>query len=143
MPQIMPLIWIFTLIFLSILIFILISFIYFFILPPSNLFCKANNNIIQHQYIINLFSIFDPITSSNLSLNWFSIFIFLFILPYQFWLLPSRITYLWNLFINYIFNEFKILINYSFSNIIIFIRLLFLFFNNFLGLFLFLTLYLH
>ncbi|KAG5322088.1 COX3 oxidase, partial [Acromyrmex heyeri] len=41
-----------------------------------------------------------------------------------------------NLFINFIFNEFKILINHSFSNIIIFLRLiLFIFFNNFLGLF--------
>jgi len=51
-------------------------------------------------------------------------------------IISSRITYLWNLIINYIFNEFKILINYSFSNIIIFISLiLFIFFNNFLGLF--------
>lgn len=86
--------------------------------------------------IINLFSIFDPITSPSLSLNWIRIFIIFFILPYQFWFLPSRITFSWNLIINYIFNEFKILINYSFSNIIIFISLiLFIFFNNFIGLF--------
>ena len=86
--------------------------------------------------IINLFSIFDPSTSSSFSLNWLRIFILFFILPYQFWLLPSRITFLWILLTNYIFNEFKILISYSFSNIIIFISLiLFIFFNNFLGLF--------
>nr|ATJ03025.1 ATP synthase F0 subunit 6 [Atta texana] len=86
--------------------------------------------------MMNLFSIFDPSTSSSLSLNWLSILIFLFMLPYQFWFLPSRITYLWNLIISYIFNEFKILISYSFSNIIIFTSLIMLiFFNNFLGLF--------
>nr|ASY95860.1 ATP synthase F0 subunit 6 [Atta colombica] len=86
--------------------------------------------------MMNLFSIFDPMTSPSLSLNWMSIFIIFFILPYQFWFLPSRITFSWNLMINYIFNEFKILINYSFSNIIIFISLiLFIFFNNFMGLF--------
>jgi len=50
MPQIMPLLWIFTLIFLNILIFILIPLIYFFILPPSNLFYKPKNNKIQHEY---------------------------------------------------------------------------------------------
>jgi len=86
--------------------------------------------------IINLFSIFDPSTSPSFSLNWLRIFILLFILPYQFWLLPSRITFLWILLTNYIFNEFKILISYSFSNIIIFISLIiFIFLNNFLGLF--------
>nr|ATW72793.1 ATP synthase F0 subunit 6 [Atta sexdens rubropilosa]AWN56121.1 ATP synthase F0 subunit 6 [Atta sexdens rubropilosa] len=84
----------------------------------------------------NLFSIFDPSTSPSFSLNWLSIFILLFLLPYQFWLMPSRFTFLWTLMTNYIFNEFKILISYSFSNIIIFISLIsFIFFNNFLGLF--------
>nr|ASY95847.1 ATP synthase F0 subunit 6 [Atta opaciceps] len=86
--------------------------------------------------MMNLFSIFDPSTSPSFSLNWLSIFILFFLLPYQFWLLPSRITFLWVLLTNYIFNEFKILISYSFSNIIIFISLImFIFLNNFLGLF--------
>jgi len=86
--------------------------------------------------MINIFSIFDPSTSINLSINWLSIFIILFFLPYQYWLIPSRITLIWFNLINFIFNEFKILINYSYSNLIIFIRLLFfIFFNNFLGLF--------
>lgn len=84
----------------------------------------------------NLFSIFDPSTSFLLSLNWFRITIILVILPYQYWLIPSRLSYAWLSLINYIFTEFKILINYSFSNLIIFIRLLlFIFINNFLGLF--------
>jgi len=86
--------------------------------------------------ITNIFSIFDPSTSILLATNWLSIFLIFFLLPYSFWLIPSRFNFLFNLLINYIFNEFKILINYSYSNIIIFIRLLLIiFFNNFLGLF--------
>lgn len=86
--------------------------------------------------IINIFSIFDPTTSLNFSLNWFRIIILFLLLPYQYWLLPSRSRFIWFNLIIYIFKEFKILINYSYSNIIIFIRLLILiFFNNFLGLF--------
>lgn len=86
--------------------------------------------------IINIFSIFDPSTSINLSLNWLRILIVLIILPYQYWLLPSRFTLIWHITISYIFKEFKILINYSFSNLILITRLLiFIFFNNFLGLF--------
>lgn len=86
--------------------------------------------------IINLFSIFDPSTSSHLSLNWLRIFLIFLLLPFQFWLLPSRWIFLWASLIKYIFIEFKILINYSFSNLIIFIRTMSLIFlNNFLGLF--------
>lgn len=63
-------------------------------------------------------------------------FLTLLLLPVQFWLIPSRLSILWLIFINHIFNEFKILIKYSFSNILIFIRLIIIiFFNNFLGLF--------
>lgn len=86
--------------------------------------------------IINLFSIFDPSTSTIFSLNWLRIVLILIFLPFQYWLLPSRLTFIWTSLIIYIFNEFKILINYSLSNLIIFINLLTLiFFNNFLGLF--------
>lgn len=86
--------------------------------------------------IINIFSIFDPATSINLSLNWLRTLIVLILLPYQYWLLPSRFTLIWHIIINYIFKEFKILINYSFSNLILITSLLiFIFFNNFLGLF--------
>jgi len=86
--------------------------------------------------MINIFSIFDPSTSINFSLNWTSIFLILLLLPYQFWLIPSRNILIWFKLINFTFNEFKILINYSYSNLILFIRLLFfIFLNNFLGLF--------
>jgi len=86
--------------------------------------------------IINIFSIFDPSTSSYFSLNWFRLILLFLFFPFNFWLLPSRQIYSWTLIINYIFNEFKILIQYSFSNIILLISLILLiFFNNFLGLF--------
>lgn len=86
--------------------------------------------------IINLFSIFDPSTSISFSLNWIRLLLIFLLLPFNFWLIPSRNNYLYISIINYIFKEFKILIYYSFSNIIIFIRLLLIIlFNNFLGLF--------
>lgn len=86
--------------------------------------------------IINLFSVFDPSTSQNLSLNWFRMSLIFTYLPYKFWFRHSRYTILWSLIIKYLFNEFKVLISYSFSNLIIFISLIiFIFFSNFLGLF--------
>nr|YP_009735144.1 ATP synthase F0 subunit 6 [Acropyga myops]QBG38642.1 ATP synthase F0 subunit 6 [Acropyga myops] len=86
--------------------------------------------------MMNLFSIFDPSSSMNLSLNWLSMIIMLMIIPFQFWLIPSRYQMLNNLIVNLILKEFKILINYSKSNLIIFMSLfLFIMINNFMGLF--------
>jgi F-type H+-transporting ATPase subunit a len=86
--------------------------------------------------MINIFSIFDPTTNYYLSLNWLRILIIFFLFPFQYWLLPSRFIFFWIKFIKFIFIEFKALINYSYSNIIIFIRLLLIILlNNFLGLF--------
>lgn len=86
--------------------------------------------------IVNLFSIFDPSTSFYMSLNWLGMIVFLFLMPYQFWLSRSRFIHLWYLFINFMYYEFRILVHSSFSNLIFFIRLIILiFFNNFLGLF--------
>nr|BAL46359.1 ATP synthase F0 subunit 6 [Vollenhovia nipponica] len=86
--------------------------------------------------MFNLFSIFDPSTSPYLSLNWLSMLLYIFFFPFQYWLIPSRMNMIWNLSLNYLHNEFKVLINYSYSNLMIFISLLiFIFFNNFLGLF--------
>nr|QBG38693.1 ATP synthase F0 subunit 6 [Acropyga silvestrii] len=86
--------------------------------------------------MMNLFSIFDPSMSMNISLNWLSMFIIFFILPVQFWLIPSRNQMLFTLIIKFILKEFKILINYSMSNLIIFSSLfLIIMMNNFLGLF--------
>nr|YP_009115385.1 ATP synthase F0 subunit 6 [Myrmica scabrinodis]CEF49544.1 ATP synthase F0 subunit 6 [Myrmica scabrinodis] len=86
--------------------------------------------------MMNIFSIFDPTTNYYLSLNWLSMLIMFFLFPFQYWLLPSRFMFFWMKFIKFIFMEFKALINYSYSNIIIFISLLLMILlNNFLGLF--------
>nr|QBG38553.1 ATP synthase F0 subunit 6 [Acropyga arnoldi] len=86
--------------------------------------------------MLNLFSIFDPSTSMNISLNWLSMSIIFLIFPLQFWLIPSRNQIMINLIIKFLLKEFKILLNYSKSNLIIFTSLfLFILVNNFLGLF--------
>lgn len=56
--------------------------------------------------ITNLFSIFDPASSFNLSLNWFSSILFIFFWPENKWLLPNRFIYLYTLLLNYLFNQF-------------------------------------
>lgn len=86
--------------------------------------------------IINLFSIFDPSTRINLSINWLSISLIIFIFPFQFWLIPSRFIIFWNIIFKFLIKEFKIIIKYSILNLIIFIRLfLFILINNIIGLF--------
>lgn len=89
--------------------------------------------------ITNLFSVFDPSTTIfNLSLNWLRTFIGLILIPYSFWILPSRINFSWNLILITLFKEFKTLLGPnringgSFIFISIFSIILF---NNFLGLF--------
>nr|UGS79835.1 ATP synthase F0 subunit 6 [Parantica sita]USN94463.1 ATP synthase F0 subunit 6 [Parantica sita] len=86
----------------------------------------------------NLFSIFDPTTNFfNLPLNWLSTLLGLMFIPYSFWLIPNRHSYLWNFISKKLHNEFKILINNKFKgSTLIFISLFFfILFNNFLGLF--------
>nr|AXS65223.1 ATP synthase F0 subunit 6 [Cerambycidae sp. 8 KM-2017] len=86
----------------------------------------------------NLFSSFDPSTNLNLSLNWLSTLIGLLIIPPMFWLIPSRIQFLWTAIISTLHKEFKVLIGPTNSqgSTLIFISLFSLIlFNNFLGLF--------
>nr|YP_010946678.1 ATP synthase F0 subunit 6 [Malaccina discoidalis]WGO57396.1 ATP synthase F0 subunit 6 [Malaccina discoidalis] len=88
----------------------------------------------------NLFSIFDPSTSMlNMSLNWFSTILGLFLIPPMFWLIPSRQIILWNKMLNNLHKEFKMLIGNMKINkgsSLIFISLFsIIMFNNFLGLF--------
>uniref|UniRef100_UPI0030FF228B ATP synthase F0 subunit 6 n=1 Tax=Carterocephalus argyrostigma TaxID=1663110 RepID=UPI0030FF228B len=87
----------------------------------------------------NLFSIFDPSTNLfNLPLNWLSTFLGLMFIPYSFWLIPNRHFIMWNLIINKLHSEFKILLGSNKLNgsTFIFISLFsFVLFNNFLGLF--------
>nr|YP_009967202.1 ATP synthase F0 subunit 6 [Sinopodisma pieli]ATO88557.1 ATP synthase F0 subunit 6 [Sinopodisma pieli] len=87
----------------------------------------------------NLFSTFDPSTNLfNLSLNWTSTFLGLFLIPTLFWLTPSRINIMWNKLNLTLHNEFKTLLGTNSFNgttfifISIFIMMMF---NNFMGLF--------
>lgn len=87
--------------------------------------------------ITNLFSIFDPINSSNLSLNWIRTILGLLFIPNIFWIIPSRYNIIWLKIIITLHNEFKLLIKFNpIGRTFIFIRLFsFILFNNFLGLF--------
>nr|CCB84619.1 ATP synthase F0 subunit 6 [Bahadzia jaraguensis] len=83
----------------------------------------------------NLFSIFDPTTYSFLSLNWFSLIIFILFTPLSYWLIPNRMKLLFSIMTNYLFKEFKPL-NQKAPFLFIFIISLFLFIlmNNLPGL---------
>nr|YP_010987563.1 ATP synthase F0 subunit 6 [Anotylus hirtulus]WON65969.1 ATP synthase F0 subunit 6 [Anotylus hirtulus] len=85
----------------------------------------------------NLFSSFDPSTIFNLSMNWLSTVLGFMFIPFSFWLIPSRLNYLWISIIKTLHNEFKILINSPYKGTtLIFISLFsIILFNNFLGLF--------
>lgn len=89
--------------------------------------------------ITNLFSVFDPSTTIfNISFNWLRTLIGLILIPYTFWLVPSRFNILWNRINITLFQEFKTLLGTNGKNgsAFIFISLFFIIlFNNFLGLF--------
>nr|YP_010180801.1 ATP synthase F0 subunit 6 [Ixodes vespertilionis]QVD40493.1 ATP synthase F0 subunit 6 [Ixodes vespertilionis] len=57
--------------------------------------------------MMNLFSIFDPSTSINLSLNWLSIFPMIFVIPSWFWVIPSQLQMFWKSIFMKIINEIK------------------------------------
>nr|YP_010464266.1 ATP synthase F0 subunit 6 [Lagria rufipennis]UUL71643.1 ATP synthase F0 subunit 6 [Lagria rufipennis] len=86
---------------------------------------------------MNLFSSFDPSSNMNFSLNWLSIMISLLILPMLFWLIPSRISYLFMKVVSSLHNEFKLIAgkNYYGITMLLISLLMFILFNNFLGLF--------
>ena len=85
--------------------------------------------------ITNLFSIFDPSTSINLTLNWVIMLRWIIILPLRLWLIPNQTTELITMLINYLLKEFKPLIR-KYPQILIFPVRLFIFivFNNIPGL---------
>nr|ASY98292.1 ATP synthase F0 subunit 6 [Decimiana sp. JZ-2017] len=88
----------------------------------------------------NLFSIFDPTSSIlNTSLNWISIFIGLLFIPNSIWIIPTRISVLWNILIKKLHIEFKILIGNKKINKGSTLMLISIFstivYNNFMGLF--------
>nr|YP_010693845.1 ATP synthase F0 subunit 6 [Tachina punctocincta]WCD42075.1 ATP synthase F0 subunit 6 [Tachina punctocincta] len=87
----------------------------------------------------NLFSVFDPSSSIfNLSLNWLSTFLGIFMIPSMYWLMPSRYNIFWNNILSTLHKEFKTLLGPMSSNgsTFIFISLFsMILFNNFMGLF--------
>nr|WGW17503.1 ATP synthase F0 subunit 6 [Protohermes walkeri] len=86
----------------------------------------------------NLFSVFDPSSSFNLSLNWLSTFLGLLIIPMMYWLLPTRFNMMWFNILNTLHNEFKTLLGttgHSGSTFIFISLFSLILFNNFLGLF--------
>nr|YP_010528166.1 ATP synthase F0 subunit 6 [Pseudoclavellaria amerinae]UXW64320.1 ATP synthase F0 subunit 6 [Pseudoclavellaria amerinae] len=89
--------------------------------------------------MMNLFSIFDPMCSiMSLSLNWISsLMIFLF-MPSTFWMISSRMKFIWMKILINIHSELKPLLKNFLNkgNTMIFSSLfMFIMFNNFLGLF--------
>nr|YP_006234054.1 ATP synthase F0 subunit 6 [Archaeocroton sphenodonti]AET63094.1 ATP synthase F0 subunit 6 [Archaeocroton sphenodonti] len=53
----------------------------------------------------NLFSIFDPSTSSTLSSNWMIMFLFVIMLPSLFWISSSKFIISWKILLSKIFQE--------------------------------------
>lgn len=85
--------------------------------------------------ITNLFSIFDPATSTTYSFNWFSIFFLLIRLPALFWLVPRQTKQTLFLAKTYVFREFKPLIpKYPQSLLLIVSFFIIVGFNNLPGL---------
>lgn len=85
--------------------------------------------------IRNLFSTFDPRTY-YLSINWVRTLLFIFLIPQIFWLIPSRLTFLWTTITFKLHREFKTLIGKSNGRTLIFVSLFsFILVNNFIGLF--------
>nr|YP_010693234.1 ATP synthase F0 subunit 6 [Bactrocera moluccensis]WCB99039.1 ATP synthase F0 subunit 6 [Bactrocera moluccensis] len=87
----------------------------------------------------NLFSVFDPSSSIfNLSLNWMSTLLGLYMIPSAYWLMPSRWHIFWNSILLTLHKEFKTLLGPSGhpGSTFIFVSLFSLIlFNNFMGLF--------
>nr|YP_010937774.1 ATP synthase F0 subunit 6 [Ossuaria sichuanensis]WKW96221.1 ATP synthase F0 subunit 6 [Ossuaria sichuanensis] len=81
----------------------------------------------------NLFSVFDPCTGI-LSLNWLSMMMFLFIMPYKFWILPNKSSMSMMLILNNLHKEIIMLMPYKGMSLIMLSLFLFILFNNLMGL---------
>nr|YP_010835928.1 ATP synthase F0 subunit 6 [Cunedda sp. 1 SJ-2023a]WGC89447.1 ATP synthase F0 subunit 6 [Cunedda sp. 1 SJ-2023a] len=62
--------------------------------------------------MMNLFSVFDPCTGM-FSMNWLSTLIFLILIPYNFWIMPSKLNLLYNKLLLILNLEISMLTNYS------------------------------
>nr|UYL27240.1 ATP synthase F0 subunit 6 [Alectorobius spheniscus] len=87
--------------------------------------------------MMNLFSIFDPSSSNNLSLNWISTMFILMTTPYMYWLIPSRLQQIWFMITKFLILELKPIFSKNKFKFVFWYVILFwfIFNNNFLGLF--------
>nr|AKG64599.1 ATP synthase FO subunit 6 [Polistes jokahamae] len=84
----------------------------------------------------NLFSIFDPSTSMNLSMNWLSLLIPMIIFPKQFWFKKSKNLMFWMLINNFLLKEFNMFKKNKMFSVMNLLSLFFLILiMNFLGMF--------
>nr|ACT80208.1 ATP synthase F0 subunit 6 [Rhopalomyia pomum] len=86
----------------------------------------------------NLFSVFDPTTSMNLSMNWISMIILLTIIPMKMWIIPNNMNFMMIKLIYNLYKEYKIIIYNKTNNhiILMFISIfIFIMINNFMSLF--------
>nr|UAA82773.1 ATP synthase F0 subunit 6 [Seira dowlingi] len=86
----------------------------------------------------NLFSVFDPSAALNLSLNWISTSLLILLIPLNMWIKPNKNLIFINSITQKLHYEFKNLLgpsSFSGSSIIFIALLIFILFNNFLGLF--------
>nr|YP_010264223.1 ATP synthase F0 subunit 6 [Ophrygonius sp.]UFK32140.1 ATP synthase F0 subunit 6 [Ophrygonius sp.]UIN24735.1 ATP synthase F0 subunit 6 [Ophrygonius sp.] len=86
--------------------------------------------------MMNLFSSFDP-TTYILNLNWMSTLLFMIIIPSVFWMVPSRWLMMYNVLMNYLYQELKIILSQKINFLtFLFISIFtFILMNNFMGLF--------
>nr|QLO81944.1 ATP synthase F0 subunit 6 [Leptopilina syphax] len=85
----------------------------------------------------NLFSVFDPSSSIDYSLNWVSMLMLSLFIPQLYWVLSSKYIMVWKLILMGVVNEIKIsLINFNKLNVLLFMFLfVFIMLNNFVSLF--------
>nr|YP_009032775.1 ATP synthase F0 subunit 6 [Folsomotoma octooculata]AGL95075.1 ATP synthase F0 subunit 6 [Folsomotoma octooculata] len=86
----------------------------------------------------NLFSVFDPSSTFNMSMNWLSSLIMMLILSSMFWVIPSKNLYMLKFVSLKLHSEFKTLMGPSafMGSSVMFITLfIFIVINNFMGLF--------
>nr|YP_010531311.1 ATP synthase F0 subunit 6 [Mileewa amplimacula]UXX17570.1 ATP synthase F0 subunit 6 [Mileewa amplimacula] len=81
----------------------------------------------------NLFSVFDPCTG-YFSLNWISTLLFIFILPFNFWLMPNKIMMFYNVIMILINKEMTSLMKYKGNNMIMISLFMLILINNMWGL---------
>lgn len=83
--------------------------------------------------ITNLFSVFDPCTGT-LSLNWLRTMIFIFIMPYKYWLIPNKINLSFIILMKTLKNEISILMPYKGTTLIMLTLFVYILINNLIGL---------